>query len=130
MSHQLLFFSCIQAYERLTIFDLEQFAKYAFERNDLQLASDMTKSILHLISTNISLTKGKNGTTRKRVQNLALKIARHNNAHLKKHECFLTKHHRMLPYLVDDKLLPKKNQPLYVRNDKIYDLRGNDFVGN
>ena len=130
MSHQLkIFFSCIQAYERLTISDLEQLAKYAFERNDLQLASDMTKSILNLISTNNSLAKCKNGT-RKRIQNLALKIARHNNAHLKKHECFLTKHHRMLPYLVDDKLLPKKNQPLYVRNDKIYDLRGNDFVGN
>ena len=92
---------------------MEQFAKYALERNDLAIATDITRSILHIMAANHTQTKKLKGL-RTRIHKLASNLAQYNNAHLDKHECFLSKHHRSLPYMVNKQLAPKKNQPEYV----------------
>ena len=59
-----------------------------------------------------------------RVSNLSKLISKYNNAYLAKYHRFTDKHHRMLTYLVDEKLYPLANQPKFVMDGSVYSLQG------
>ena len=104
--------------------DLEEIANHAYERNDFPLAADLGRRIFRLIPIYPLKTEEEKGLP-KRMEKLASKIAGYNNAYLQKHQCFVEKHHRMLTYMIDKKLRPKKKQPDFVTSQLVYELRGN-----
>ena len=104
--------------------DLEEIANHAYERNDYPLAADLGRRIFRLIPIYPLKTEEEKGLP-KRMEKLASKIAGYNNAYLQKHQCFVEKHHRMLTYMIDKKLRPKKKQPDFVTSQLVYELRGN-----
>ena len=97
--------------------DLEDLANYAYHRKDYPIAVDICRRILVLVNLNPSSMNLK-----KRIQHLAIKISNYNNAYLKKYQCFIANHHRMLTYTIDEKLHRKQNQPDYVLNGSIYEI--------
>ena len=54
----------------------------------------------------------------KKMQKLKRILIRLNNGYLTKHQIFIKDTSRTLPYLVNNKLKPKKKQPEFVKNKK------------
>ena len=106
-----------QAYEKLTIIDIEQLAKTAFAKKDYEIAITMTRSILEILSKK-SVKEQKEG--KKRIKQLTENLIKLNNGYLEKHQTFIGKTYRTSAYMVDKKLKPKRKQPKFIENNQIY----------
>ena len=87
------------------------------------MAADLGRRIFELIRVQKMKMKVQKALI-KRVKKLATKISKHNNFFLQKRQRVMDKNHRMLPYLINERLEAKKNQPEFVVKDWVNDLDG------
>ena len=106
-----------QAYERLRLVDIEQFAEASFNRGDYAISIDFVRNIYRLLPH----TKEENYKT-KRIKILKQNLIKLNNGYLEKHQKFMNKNYRVLTYMVDKNLRRKKKQPYFIENEDIYNL--------
>ena len=100
-----------QAYEHLSIGDLENLASVAFDQGSYDHAIEIINAIMDVQeSSPIGISK--------KMQKLKKILIRLNNGYLTKHQTFIKDTFRTLPYLVNNKLKPKKKQPEFVKNKK------------
>ena len=113
-----------QAYEKLSIMDLEQFAIMCFDNGDYALSIEFVKNILKLLpqlrASDFKNFKEARGLS-KRVNIMKENLIKLNNGYLEKHQTFVNNNYRVLTYMVDKKLNRKKKQPEYIENQTIYD---------
>ena len=104
-----------QAYEKLSIIDLEQFAQTCFDKGDYALSIEFVRNILILLPK-LKESKVLNGLS-KRINNMKENLIKLNNGYLEKHQTFISKNYIVLPYFVDKKLRKKKKQPIFIDNE-------------
>ena len=102
-----------QAYEHLSIGDLENLASVAFDQGSYDHAIEIITAIMDIQESSNSKHK-----MSKKMQKLKKNLIQLNNGYLTKHQTFIKDTFRTLPYLVNDKLKPKKKQPEFVKNKK------------
>ena len=100
--------------------DLVELINYALKRNDYAIAAELCRDLIQINEELKSLSMSK-------VKVLAEKIAKLNNMLLVKNKCFMDRNHRMLPYLIDNKLRRKGKQPEFVTNNSVRNLKGLNF---
>ena len=102
-----------QAYEQLSIGDLENLASVAYDQGSYDHAIEIVDAIMEV--------QGSSNNTKmlsKKMQKFKKILIRLNNGYLTKHQTFIGDTFRTLPYLVNYQLKPKKNQPEFVKNKK------------
>ena len=109
-----------QAYEKLSIVDLEQFAQTCFDKGDYALSIEFVRNILTLLpklkESDNKFSKDWNEMS-KRVNLMKENLIKLNNGYLEKHQTFIHKNYIVLPYLVDKKLRRKKKQPKFINTN-------------
>ena len=109
-----------QAYEKLSIVDLEQFAQTCFDKGDYALSIEFVRNILTLLpklkESDNKFSKDWNEMS-KRVNLMKENLIKLNNGYLEKHQKIISKNYIVLPYLVDKKLRKKKKQPIFIENE-------------
>ena len=102
-----------QAYEQLSIGDLENLVFVAYDQGSYDLA-------IEILDTIMVVQESRNNTDNmsKKMQKFKKNLIQLNNGFLTKHQTFIGDTFRTLPYLVNYQLKPKKNQPEFVKNKK------------
>ena len=102
-----------QAYEKLSIGDLENLAFVAYDQGSYDVAIKILDAIM-------DMQQSRNNTENvlKKMQKFKKNLIQLNNGFLTKHQTFIGETFRTLPYLVNNKLKPKKIQPEFVKNKK------------
>ena len=102
-----------QAYEQLSIGDLENLVSIAYDQGSYDLA-------IEILDTIMVVQESRNNTDNmsKKMQKFKKNLIQLNNGFLTKHQTFIGETFRTLPYLVNNKLKPKKIQPEFVKNKK------------